>query len=374
MANSAFSTGGSGTGTVTSVGIESDSLVVNNSPITNSGVIDIELPGSLTGKNMILNGDMRVFQKGIPSGSGTNIQAIPPNTTTYCIDRFQIQTPPGVDVLISQQPTSANNAGWFVTIQRSEFNAGVGDIKFCTSLTRDMCLEAAGKQATISVKLRAGGNYSAAGGILNLKLVSGEDATDISVLSGFTNAVNVIDEDCVIVPGGTFTFTSSVITANMTQLAAVCTFSCLGIAGGDDSFSIEEFKIEVGDKATPFLSSPNAEVLPKLLYFRYIPKCTVPQIFGTGFAINNINGNVWIPFHTAMRVPPILTVDTVPGHYYIMNGNGNQAGNVTNIAQIATTINGCRVHVTTTGGLTVGQGTMLAALSPTFLDFNAELV
>ena len=380
MSNSAFTVGGGSGGTVSNITIDSDSLTITGSPVTSSGTIGIELPESVVGKNMVLNGDFRVFQSGAPSMTGTFTQPVSPGSTVYCIDRFQCQTPPGVDVLISQQPTSNNNAGWFATVQRTEGNTSNGPILFATSLSRSMCLEGAGKKVTVSAKLFPGINCSAPGGIINMQLISGEDVDDVSVLSGFTNPVVLLNEDIVLPLSPpqlvSVSFTSPTISSAMTQLAVVFTFNTSGVAGVDDSFSIEELKVELGTIATPLLSAPNSEVLPQILYFRFIPRTTVAgtQIFGSGFAISATKARIWINFPSVMRVAPTLTLNPPITSYGVLNSAGTFAGDVTAITVIGVTVVGVQLEVTVVGGLTAGNGTMLAGVDPTYLDFLAELV
>lgn len=204
----------------------------------------------IPGQNMIINGDMQIWQRG---AGGAASFAVPASTTQYTADRWQILTNANQACTIAQS-AGATSGSWLAKIQRNNGQTGTGVIEFCTSLTRDMCIGAAGNVITVSMKVKAGANFSAASSQIGIRVWTGTGTTDISGINGaFTGASAVIATTAVISSTLTsFAVSSAAVGSTVTQIACELNFTPVGTAGADDSFSVTDFQCEISPYQTPY--------------------------------------------------------------------------------------------------------------------------
>ena len=241
--------------------------------VANSGIItnansDILTPGSIhatnfIGKNRIVNGDFQIWQRG---AGGAAAIAVLANRINYTADRWQLLTNANQACTVTQI-TTPGSGSFAARVQRNNGQTGVGTIRFCTSLTRDMCSGLAPfNEVTVSCFLRAGANYSAAGGVLVMNLYTGTGVTDTSGINGaFAGSALILTENIVLNPGNvtflSFAFTSAVLAANVTQLALEFAYTPVGNAGANDYFDVKQCQIEIGGQQTFFETKTFAKQL-----------------------------------------------------------------------------------------------------------------
>jgi len=270
MTNSAFTVGGGPTsGTLTSVGLTSDTLDVTNSPVAGvSGTMNIELPESVAGDNMILNGNFQVMQRGNFT-SGLGVMTIPPSTTTYTFDRFQVVSNVNQQLSVIQYNDPTRPSGSFqALIRRNAGQTGEDPLRFLTTLPRSFCRGSAGRQVTLSVQMAHGPDFSPLGGIVTMNIYSGTGSVDKSVLSGFTG--QVLEATVNVAVGGGFVLTpltTGILGSTVSQLACELVWTPQGIAGADDSLSLVNMKLELGSKATPFGRDVGTEIVSQCQTF-----------------------------------------------------------------------------------------------------------
>lgn len=208
------------------------------------------LPTSLQGENLIINGDMQVWQRG---AGGAAVIAVGAGTTTYTADRWQLMANANQASTVTQ--TAGATSGTFLAaVQRNNAEIGLGVMRFCTSLTRSMCIGSAGSAVTLQFKAQAGANFSSAGSMLTYTVYSGTGNTDTSGINGgFAGSAVAVTGAVVIGPVLTqFTATTPVLAANVTQLAIEFSYTPVGAAGVADTFLITDVQIELGTTATNF--------------------------------------------------------------------------------------------------------------------------
>ena len=252
-------------GTVTSVGISSTSgLQIANTPITASGVISVNIPESVSGRNMIINGDFQVWQRG---AGGSAAIIVPASTTVYTADRWQMKTSASQVYTIAQQ-TFPNGAP-AISIQRQAGQTGIGTVSFTTSLTRDMCINSAGNKVTVSFSAACGANYSAAGSLLTVSIISGTTTTDTSVLSGWVGQTVEATTSVVLTTTAfqPFTLTTPVLGNNVSQLAVQFTSTPVGAAGVADNFNLAQVQLEISPSATHFEWRPFVDGYRRCQFF-----------------------------------------------------------------------------------------------------------
>ena len=251
-------------GTVTSVGLASSTgLQVSGSPVTGSGVINAELPASIGGRNLIINGAFQVWQRSNGASPALNIAA---STTTYTADRWQLVTNANQGFSMSQQALTSGR--YFGTVQRSNGQTGTGVVTLTTSLTRDMCAGVAGKIVTLSFIASKGPNYSPAASLLSVKIISGTGTTDTSVLSGWTSQATQATTNVTLTTGfQVFTLSTPLLSTSVTQLAVQFSMTPVGTAGVSDSFNVTEVQLEISPTATAYEYIPFQDTLRRCIFF-----------------------------------------------------------------------------------------------------------
>lgn len=101
------------------------------------------------------------------------------------------------------------------------------------------------------------------------------------------------------------------------------------------------------------------------------------QVLASGFSISSTQARVTKFISPPMRIAPVPAFDSTASNYAILVGvGGGFAGTVSGVVALGPgTVDEVPLQVTTSAGLTGGQGTNLVDVgaTPTFLDFNARL-
>lgn len=303
------------------------------------------VPSAYAGfKNILVNGDMEVWQWG--AGGAASI-AIAASTTfgtvgSYGPDRWTLGTQANQACTISQQAGLTNGSRWCARVQRNNAQTGIGLQNFDSALDADMVAAIRGVPVTLSAVIRAGANWSPASGTLQMRLSTGTGST-LGVNAGsYTSAADDINTS--------FTITTSVVrysgtaTLRSTIAQAVVQFSWtpVGTAGAADYFEIDEVQLEIGGAPTVFDRRPFAVELEacQRYYQKSFPYAVAPAQSGgatggfnvyLGTGVTGTNGGT-IPLRPTMRVTP-STVTT----YNPSAGNAN-VRDTTNSADRAITV------------------------------------
>ncbi|MCW1908619.1 MAG: hypothetical protein KIH63_004730 [Candidatus Saccharibacteria bacterium] len=237
-------------GTVTSFGITSTNLTIASTPITTSGTITIDTPISVAGNNMLANGTLWIWQRGVRNSASFSISA---STTQYTADRWQFSCGANQASTVSLQLGTVNNI-YTLKMQRNNGQTGTGTITLAQSLTRDMCIGSAGNVVTFSLKAKCGANYSPTSSLAVISIYSGTGSTDVSQLStGFTGAtLEATSSITLSTTVQSFSVSTGTLGASVTQLAVYVQFTPTGTAGADDSVTVLQLQLEQSPQATKF--------------------------------------------------------------------------------------------------------------------------
>ena len=240
---------------------------------------------NIPGANRVVNGDFQVWQR------GTSI-AVPASTTIYTADRWQVSTGASQACTVSQQfgPVITTMFG---QVQRNAGQTGTSVIRFCTSLTIDMCGFLNSQILTLSFNAKCGANFSAGSSIMTTKVYSGTGTTDISGINGaFVGSAQVISQSTTLTTSSVaFSYTTAAVGA-CTQFAIEFSYTPVGTAGANDWFSVSFVQLEKGVAATPLQPATFAQQLNacKEFYQKSFAYGTVPaQNVGTG------TGEIYFP-------------------------------------------------------------------------------
>lgn len=345
-----------GTGSVTSVGVTSDTLTVTNTPITTSGNIDIELPTSMYGNNLIINGDFQVWQRGAGGSYAANTITV---GTWNVADRWKIAVYASSSAYVSQQAGSLTNT-YCARVGRTNGNSDTSAILLYTNLFPDMVRGTASNYLTITFKARCGANYSPTASALGMTVYTGTSTSDQDGHNGaYTGTATVINSNVTLTTSWqTFTLTSAAaIGSTVTQICVNPSMTPTGTAGAADYFEITDVQLEIGALATAFERKTFNEQLAlcRKYYIKSFLYTTSPaQSVGidTGEFIwaalqagsGSFNQSPMYVFPTQMRTTPTITLyNPAAANAQMRNEASAQDGSSTNTDNLTAqgfTVNG----------------------------------
>jgi hypothetical protein len=300
--------------------------VLNTSPSLTTPIVDSLNGGQLAGmRNRIINGDMRISQRGTSFASGA---------LQYSLDRWQFYRNSSATGATAVATTSGSIPGVvlgsYAQMQRNSGDTNTNAIVLATSLESINIRDLAGKTVTLSFygycNAATVGNTFA-----NIQYGTG---TDGNIPTGFTGGVVA----GTVTLSGNASWIKNTLTvtlpSNATQLGLTFFHVPTGTAGGSDFFGISFVQLELGSVATPFEQRPIG--LELSLCQRYLPVFDSPNGSLTavlaGQAISASTALIGFPFKTPSRVPPtgIIATTGVTGYNLsISTGGAAQASALT---------------------------------------------
>lgn len=209
---------------------------------------------SIVGKNLLRNGNFVLWQRG-PTATVTN-------ANVYVADRWNCASGAGTQATFSQQGFVVRGGSYLqdangnpiLQAQRVASNAGTGLIQVAQSLDNNDWSFFIGSPLTLTFQAECGANFSAASSQIFVKVVVGTGQSIFSVIgTGFTSPTNILNTTATLTTSfQQFSFTTSVIPNNATQLAVVFGYTPVGTAGANDWFAIKTCKLEVGNNFTGY--------------------------------------------------------------------------------------------------------------------------
>jgi len=200
--------------------------------------------GQLAGfRNRIINGDMRVAQRGVNSA----LQGY------QTVDRMYCNRTGGVLGLTQQAVTGAfglpKNT---LRLIRDAGNTGTANINIYQAIEGKNTQDFAGKTVTASINV--GVSASTVGTSVTLTLYYQTTGTDIGPAGLWTSISS--SSQTISISSATVYSASFAVPSNATQVMLQIAFSCTGTAGADESRYVTDVQLELGSIATPFESRP----------------------------------------------------------------------------------------------------------------------
>jgi hypothetical protein len=263
----------------------------------------------------LINGDCEVWQRG--AGNSASI-AVAASATAYTCDRGYLTTGANQASTVSAQPGLTSGSRFCARVQRNSGQTGTGTMTYGWPLATDQVVALRGSKLTLSAVLRAGANWSPAGGNLTMTLYVGT-GTEGKRGAGFTGETNVASQTNAITTTATrYAVTSgSTVPTNATQGELQFTWTPVGTAGAADYFEDDEIQIDLGAAPLPFRRQLFADELARCKRFFW-------KTFKYGDApAQNLGGNSWsiiqipgattatqyvMPFPVGMRAQPAITI------------------------------------------------------------------
>lgn len=252
---------------VSSIGVTSSQFTIASTPITGSGTITANLPASIPGRNLLLNGDMAVWQR--TTGGTGSIAVAASSTRLVVVDGWNMTTNANQATTVSQQ-TAATSGRYYARIQRNSGQTGISTMRFTQTLTRSQSVGIAGQAITISFVALCGANFSPTSQNFAVLINTGTGTTDVTGSQTFaTGNANQINQTGIAATTSaqTFSYTSSALGSTVTQICVQFSWTPSGTAGANDWIEFSDVQLEVGSIATPFQRKSFAVNLNECIYF-----------------------------------------------------------------------------------------------------------
>jgi len=276
--------------------VDGTGIITVNNPLAGSGA-------NLTGvnrKNIIINGDMRIAQRGTTAAMTTSM-------TYLSIDRWMAYmngTAAGVFNRVAGEGEFQYMAKWGRNASTAE--TGTPELRY-TVESHDI-IPLAGGVVTFSYYAKAGANYSDASSDLNIRVYTGTTADQGGSGAGWAGTATPLSTTQVITTTLTRYEHQITVAAGVKEIQFNLFWSPVGTAGADDNVYITGVQLEIGDTATPFEHRSYGEELA-LCERTY-------QTYGMGFHAFGISSTIidsQFAFRTPMRTSPSVTLlDTTP--------------------------------------------------------------
>jgi hypothetical protein len=347
-ANPNWSSGGAGTGTVTSVATGAG---LAGGPITASGTISIDYSQAF--RNRIINNNFLIDIRN--NGAALTLTT----SNQYGPDRWLAARGTNVSTIkqtLTGGPTVAaggSNIPSFLRVQRTNANTGVGAIQLGQIIESQNMVDLAGQAVVISFYARSGANYSPTSSLLNVQLRSGTtaDQGNTNFLAGtWTGAATPINQSATLTTSWQrFSYTATLGTTAL-EAGIVFTMTPVGTAGAADYFDVTGVQVEYGAAATPVEQIAYGALVSRCLRYAWRP-----HLFGSsnnvlpgwGVKTSSTTLDLLMPYPVPMFKGPTLVTNSAT----FTNGAGPGAAN--SLGFFANTTSG---YLTATGAVSYSLG------------------
>jgi len=344
------------TTTQLSVGNSSVNTVANSTAFYSSG--NAFSPYGM--KNRIINGDMRIWQRGTNFTNPTNA------ATAYAADRWSYYRGAYTANVAASQTTgltiNGNNRN-ALRIQRTANDANTATVNLSQQIESQNIRDLAGQTITVSAWVRVGTNFSASN--LNMYVVTGTGVDESVRDAGFTGLVIPFN---VQIPSSTTTYTkftgTATLNSNINELALQFNYVPAGTAGANDWFEIIDVQLEAGSVATPFERRQyGSELSLCQRYYEFVSGGI------SGYCAGSTIARGGVQFKISKRATP--TIDkSITGTAYVNFTGANPL--ITSYSLQIATPDGVYQDFITSGTFTSGQGCLIY-LPVSTLSYSAEL-
>lgn len=277
-------------------------------------------------RNRLINGDMRIWQRGTTTA----------NTTSYTADRWFVnRNGGGSGVTVSRSGDATN---YYLKVQRNANDTQTGALDVRQVIETLNCADLAGKSVTLSFVGYVGANYSVGSNSVVLELRSSTATDDNVNVVGSWSSVGSSTLSLTTTPtrySATFTVPANALTLMLRIYGG----NYSGTAGADDSLYITQVQLEEGSILTPFERRSFTTELQ--LCQRYYEKSynlgtaigtatgiDAGAMAGTGVDVNDITCSV--VFAARKRAAPTITLynsnNGVSGGVYDWTNGVNYTG------------------------------------------------
>lgn len=269
-------------------------------------------------RNTLMNASFEVWQRG--AGGAASITSASA-ATTLVADRWVIRSNAD-NLTISQVAGIADGSRWACKVQRDLGQAGAGNARFEQAYTLDQLTPLLNKKVTVSFTLKGGANFTTT--LVQAQLFAGTGGAAKRLQTAYTGETTVVTVNAAPTTAATRFSNSSIVVvpATTTQLALqFLIVQYVGTAGADDSVTIDDVQVEVGDNTqgpTTFERKGFQQDLAEceFHYCKTLPYGTAPatgagvtgglNVF-SGTGVTNTEGLTWQFPRRMFKTPTITT-------------------------------------------------------------------
>jgi hypothetical protein len=235
-------------GSVSSIAGNTGAFTLGNGLSNSTNIISQLAEGSNIAE---ANGGFEIWQ------IGTSI-AVVASTTPYCgPDRWSLYTGATQASVVSRQAGIVNGSRYAAKILRNSGQTGTGVLTFEFGLTTDEVTRCQGQLLALSFTAKAGANWSPTSGTLSCGVYFGTGAARrritsfVSETNPITGTINLTTSAAQKVVIG-----SGAAGAAVTQGSITFNWTPVGTAGADDSFTIDDVRLDIIPSGTTAYSPP----------------------------------------------------------------------------------------------------------------------
>ena len=341
---------------------------------TNLGVAASVNNGQNYGKNLIINGDFSVWQRGTSS-----------TALGYVADDRWFTAGNGNTVSISRQDFTLgqtdvpNNPKYF---SRTVVTSSAGASNFTSKYQAiEDVTKTSGKEVTLSFWAKADSAKNIATEFFQFFGTGGSPSAQVLGINVVTHALTTSWQKFTVTATIPSVSGKTLGTSGSDQLGVDFWFDAgsdfdartnsLGQQSG--TFDIANVQLEFGDTATEFeYISPADQLARCQRYFEKLGGTGVQTILGTGHAESGTEAQVFIPY-SRKRAAPSITPSAITDFSLVRAGAGIVS---TNFSMTLIDVQSARAIVTVASGLTTGEGLELALQTPStsqYIFIDAEL-
>lgn len=204
-------------------------------------------------RNNLLNGNFEVWQRGTSIAVAAGIST----TAGYAPDRWCLLTGANQASVVAQAAGLGATSQNAAKVQRNSAQTGIGVMMFEQTFDLSNIVPMRGKVVSLSFTAKAGANWSPASGALTCAVYCGTGSAARRGAGAFTTETTPLTATNNITTSAVrYTASSTAIPTGTTQLSVVFSWTPVGTAGNDDSFTLDEVQLEIASAASAF------EVLP----------------------------------------------------------------------------------------------------------------
>lgn len=317
------------------------------------------LPAGLGFRNVLINGDFKVWQRGTSITWSSN--------APYTADRWCI-TPGGTaNFSASRQTASLDGFQYCLRFQRTASNTNTSALYLSQPVETVNSVPLANKQVSFSFYARAGANFSAASSALNVRIVTGTGTDGNYLAATLTGQAFQLDTTATLTTSWQrFTY-SVLIPSGVNQVQPVFFYTPVGTAGAADYFEITGVQLEQNYQPTPFEQRPiGVELALCQRYYQRLSYQT-SNYFAVGQVYPTNNAYAVVDLPTTLRTP--ATSITVSGTTFALDSGG--VGRGITVAMANATTGNIGINATGSFNLTNGHAALLAfSTAPNYIELN----
>ena len=252
------------------------------------------------GRNVIINGNMAVWQRGTTSTSTTDGFLV--------ADRWYIYKSGG-NTTVSQQTASLDGFTYSLRFQRVAGATATGTRALAHMFENTTTARLVNKTITLSFWAKCGANFSGTSSLLGWTLITGTGSTDVNFLTtGYTGQATTGSGSVTLTTSWQRFSASISVPSGKTQMGFYLSYAPTGTAGANDWFEVTGVQLEAGAVATPFEFEDYGTTMQKCQrYYQERNNFFRSQAIGGQYQASPLSTTV------PMRTAPTVTLKTASG-------------------------------------------------------------